>query len=94
MRQEVKDETKLNLEVGEAETFVKTRVWKYLVEDMLAKALAASEENDQLDPLQQAVALARNQGAISALKWVVDMPALYAEHVRQMKEEEKQDDRA
>jgi len=88
---ELQDERQFDLDVGEAETFVKSRVWKLLASDILTKAYIASEENDHLDPIAQPVAIARNQGAIEALKWVVDMPGLYAQEAKQIKEDKEEE---
>lgn len=87
-----KDEAEFNLSEGEIEGFVKNRVWKLIIEDVLGKALIESEECDILDPMTDGVKLARNQGSIRMAKWLAELPRLYAEQAKITKEEEKRND--
>jgi hypothetical protein len=88
------------LEFGktEIEAFVGNKVWKQIVEDALSRGLEASENNDVLDPQTQGTTIARNQGEISALKWIVDLPRIFIEEIeerpkpKQVKEEEQEDE--
>jgi len=81
------------LEIGyeEVHNFVNIKVWKQIVEDALSRALMASEENDMMDPLIDATKLARNQGEIKALKWMVDLPRVYEEEIEQDKQNEEKE---
>ena len=79
-----------DITLHEIEDFVSTRVWKAIAEDVLTRALTASESNDILDPQHQSTEISRNQGEIRALKWVVDLPKIIKEEIEN-KEREKGD---
>ncbi len=86
------EEREITFSVTELENFAKFRIWKQIAEDALARALMASEENDIKDPYKDAYTIAKNQGAIEALKWIVDLPAEYltlVEHKKPKKEEKE-----
>ena len=75
---------------SDVDNFIRMEVWKQIVEDVLGRALLLSEDNDVLDPVQNVVVIARNQGEIKALKWIADLPKLYMEEIESKKEEEKE----
>lgn len=79
-------------DLSEIRDFIERRLWRQIAEDCLARALMASEENDMLDPIQEPVKIARNQGEIIALKWVVDLPRIIKEEMEQNKREEGKDE--
>lgn len=79
MQQEVRE---LDLDESEIEHFANNRVWKQIAEDIMTTALMASEDNDTLDPITEAVIIARNQGKIEAIKRIVDMPRVYTEEIK------------
>jgi hypothetical protein len=84
----------MRFDLSEIRDFIERRLWKQIVEDCLARALMASEENDMLDPINDPVKIARNQGEILALKWVVDLPRIIKEEIVTVKKEENEDERA
>ncbi len=79
-------------DLSEIRDFIERRIWRQIADDCLTRALIASEENDLLDPLQEPVKIARNQGEITALKWVVDLPKVMKEEVEQSKRKEGKDE--
>lgn len=90
------EERHLDIEVSEVESFVNNRVWKVIVEDAMTRGLLLSEDNDMLDPLVKASQISINQGEIRALKWVVSLPTILVEEIKEIKleEKEKKDDRS
>ena len=70
----------------ELKEFVANRIWRGIVESALSKVLMESEENDKLDPMEAPAKIARNQGSISALKWVVDLPKVILEGFKEIEE--------
>jgi hypothetical protein len=83
--------TDLVISKGDVEAFVANKVWKVVASDALERGLMLSEDNDLLDPMTQAATIARNQGEIKALKWVVDLPRIYTDELIDKKEEEPKD---
>ncbi len=84
------DSDKLELEVSEVQSFVKSRVWLQIVKDVMGTALMASEDNDQIDPISGATKISRNQGKIEMAKVMVDLPGTYVEEIESQKKKEKE----
>jgi hypothetical protein len=73
------------------QAFVTLPVWKRIVEDALTRGLLLSEDNDILDPLENTVIIARNQGQISVLKWIVGLPAIYVDEIGEVKQTKQEE---
>lgn len=84
------EKEELGFSRSEIETLIKNRVWKKIVEDALSRALILSEDNDVIDPFAEPTKIAKNQGAIANLKWIVDLPMIYIAQVEDEIKEEKE----
>jgi hypothetical protein len=71
----------LEFQKDAVDAFVAGSVWKRIVEDALTRGLLLSEDNDLLDPFAEPSTIAKNQGEIKALKWLVDLPRIYKEEL-------------
>jgi hypothetical protein len=74
-------ENKLSFFQSDIEHLIHSQVWKTIAEDAMEKALLASVDLENLDPLKDATQMSRHQGLIEALKWIVDLPRIYAEEL-------------
>ena len=84
----------LEIASHEVEEFVQGRVWKYILATILARVNTLMEENNQIDPFHNPSGIARNQGIITGMGEIVDLPAIIMEQIeydKKVKKEEKED---
>jgi hypothetical protein len=75
--------------ISDLKGFANLKVWKSIAESGMAKALMASEENDAIDPFREPTKIARNQGLIEGIKFLIDLPAVYLSEAEYNKKEEE-----
>lgn len=81
---------KLDISVSELENFVQGRVWRVIVQAVVDRTNEKMGELCVLDPNACATDIARNQGFVEALSFVIDYPAILREQVEyEQKEEER-----
>lgn len=85
------NDKKLDIAVSELENFVQGRVWRIIVAALTDRVGEKMEENNVLDPFNEPVKIARNQGFVEAMAFVVDYPAILKEQVEFENREEKKD---
>ncbi len=82
---------KLDIAISELENFVQSRIWKVLIQAMVDRTNEKIGETITLDPVEKPTQIARNQGFIEALSFIVDYPAILKEQVEFENREEKND---
>lgn len=80
---------RLEITVSELEDFVNTRVWRILVQAMIDATHNKYADLATLDPVQQPVEMARAQGYMQGLGWIMDYPALLKEQIEYEQNEEE-----
>jgi len=88
---------RLEIAKRELEDFVATRVWRRMVEDTIQESGNRQQFLVTADPALDATAMARCQGWIEALVWIIDRPAVLLEEIEytaktdKKREEENED---
>lgn len=82
-------EEKVDITISELENFVGSRLWRVLVQAMLARTNEKYERLVTLDPSKEATELARAQGFIEGLSYIMDYPALLKEQIEYERTEEE-----
>jgi hypothetical protein len=72
----------IELTEHELRDFVATRVWKKIVTGLIDRSQTLTNENNQIDPMEDPTRIARNQGAIKELEALVDTPAIFLSEVK------------
>ena len=85
-------EEKLELAISDLENFVSNRVWKVIVQTIISRTNEKMEENISIDPFKEPTQIARNQGFVDAMSFIVDLPAVMKEQVEFDNREEKKDE--
>lgn len=82
-------EGEIQVTASEVERFMQGSVWRAIVQAIATRSMDLTEENNEIDPVKEPTKIARNQGMVSALGFVVDLPQVLmetAEHDREVGE--------
>lgn len=82
---------KETLNKSDIENFVQNRVWKRLVQALIDRTNDKMEDNNIVDPFKEPTRIARNQGVVDGLSFVLDFPAILLEQIEYENREEKKD---
>lgn len=85
------EKEEITINKSDLESFVQNRVWKVLVQAIVDRTNDKMGENITIDPFKDPTTIARNQGYIDALSFVIDYPAVLMEQIEfEKKKEEKE----